>query len=232
MKKNNTEILEKIQEMNKSKVFSLIYPPGVSMEQSDVDDVYDALKEIGSTNKIDLILFSYGGDADAAYKMIKIFRGFCEGLSIIIPSEAKSAATLMSFGADTIYMGPVSELGPIDPLVTHPMMPLMVPAQAVLRFIEDYVEVLSKIPGSKELPIVPIDPTHMGFCRLAIDSAKEYAGILLKKYNLKGKNEKEIKEVVDKLTRGYASHSFVIDFDEAKDLLNVKKMSSELFDVV
>jgi len=239
MKADSIALLKKLQKLEKgnSKAFSLIYPPGISIEQSDVDDVYDRLKSMGSADRIDLILYSYGGDADAAYKMIIVLREFCKELRIIVPSEAKSAATLMALGADIILMGPLSELGPIDPVVSHPMLPVMVPARAVLRFIEDYVTVLSESRTVEKLPFVPVDPVHMGYCRLAIDSAKEYADILLTRYNLKGKPRTRIESVVNKLvgggTEAYASHSFVIDFTEAQKLgLNVEKMSDEVHDIV
>lgn len=238
MKEDAIALLKKVQELEKSKVFSLIYPPAISIEQSDVDDVYDCVKAVGSTDKIDLILYSYGGDADAAYKLITVLREFCKELFIIIPSEAKSAATLMALGADKILMGPLSELGPIDPIVSHPMLPrVMVPARAILKFIEEHATVLSEIPTAKELPLVPVDPVHMGYCRMAIDSAKEYAEILLTKYNLKGQGATKVKAVVEKLVgsgpEAYASHTFVIDFAEAQSLgLNVEKMSDQLHDVI
>jgi len=230
---SSLELLNKIQELNNSKVVSLIYPREAAIEQSDVDEIYDVLKKVGPTDKIDILLFSYGGDADAAYKMVKVFREFCKELSALIPSEAKSAATLICLGTDKIYMGPVSELGPVDPIVSHPMLPVFVPARACLRFIEDYVEILSKVPGSEKLPIVPVDPIHVGFCRLSIDSGKEYAKILLRNYNLKGKTSAKINSIVEKLSSGYKSHGFVIDFDEAANLgLNVEKMSGELLETV
>jgi len=238
MKEDSIALLKKIQKLDKSKVFSLIYPAGISIEQSDVDDAYDCIKTLGLTDRIDLILYSYGGDADAAYKLITVLREFCKELVGIIPSEAKSAATLMALGADKILMGPLSELGPIDPIVSHPMFPRMgVPARAVLKFIEEHATVLSEIPTVKELPLVPVDPVHVGFCRMAIDSAREYAEILLKKYNLKGQSTTKVKTVVDKLVGGgaeaYMSHTFVIDFAEAQNLgLTVEKMSDELHTLV
>lgn len=238
MKEDSIALLKKVQELEKSKVFSLIYPAGVSIEQSDVDDAYDCVKAMGSTDKIDLILYSYGGDADAAYKLIRVLRQFCRELHIIVPSEAKSAATLIALGADKILMGPLSELGPIDPIVSHPMLHRVgVPARAVLKFIEEHATVLSEIPTVKELPLVPVDPVHVGFCRMAIDSAKEYAQILLTKYNLKGQSATKIKTVVEKLVGGgpeaYMSHTFVIDLAEAQNLgLTVEKMSDELHGLV
>ncbi len=38
---------------------------------------------------------------------------------IIVPDMAKSAGTLMTFGADQILMSDTSELGPIDPQIPH-----------------------------------------------------------------------------------------------------------------
>lgn len=238
MKEGTLELLKKVQELEKSKVFSLIYPAGISIEQSDIDDVYDCIKEFGSTDKIDLILYSYGGDADAAYKLITVLREFGKELIIIVPCEAKSAATLMALGGDKILMGPLSELGPIDPVVSYPMLPrVMVPARAVLRFIEDYLTVLGETPAAEKLPLIPVDPVHMGYCRLAMDSAKEYAEILLTKYNLKGQDPKKVKRIVEKLAGGgpdaYASHTFVIDIAEAQTLgLTVERMSEELHNLV
>lgn len=238
MKVDSIALLEELQKkLDNSKVFSLIYPRGISIEQSDVDEIYDRLKTMGSADRIDLMLFSYGGDADAAYKMVTVLREFCKELRVIVPSEAKSAATLLALGADSILMGPLSELGPVDPVVSHPMLPVMVPARAVLRFIEEYVTVLGESRTAEKLPFVPVDPVHMGYCSLSIDSAREYANILLTRYNLKGKSRKRIDGVVNRLVGGggerYASHSFVIDFSEAQKLgLNVEKMSDEIHDLV
>lgn len=39
----------------------------------------------------------------------------CRALTVIVPDQAKSAGTLFVLGADHIYMGPTSDLGPVDP---------------------------------------------------------------------------------------------------------------------
>jgi hypothetical protein len=65
-------------------------------------------------------LESPGGDAHAAYKLFLDLRHRCSKLTAIVPEYAKSAATLLLLGVDTIYMGPTAELGPLDVQVEHP----------------------------------------------------------------------------------------------------------------
>ncbi|NLF30567.1 MAG: hypothetical protein GX591_06735 [Planctomycetes bacterium] len=47
-------------------------------------------------------------------KFVALCRAQCKRFRVIIPNEAKSAATLIALGADEIVMGPTSEIGPID----------------------------------------------------------------------------------------------------------------------
>ena len=55
----------------------------------------------------------------AAERIVNICRSFSRDnqYSAIVPKMAKSAATVVSMGADEILMSPTSELGPIDPQI-------------------------------------------------------------------------------------------------------------------
>jgi hypothetical protein len=64
--------------------------------------------------KIALLVHSSGGYADCAYRLARLFVKRCGGFHVVIPSLAKSAATLLSLGADSIMLGADAELGPID----------------------------------------------------------------------------------------------------------------------
>ena len=68
-------------------------------------------------NEIDFILNSPGGDADAAYKIIRILKRRFRKVNVIVPLWAKSAATLLSLGADEIIMDEMAEFGPLDPQI-------------------------------------------------------------------------------------------------------------------
>jgi hypothetical protein len=68
-------------------------------------------------NEIDFILNSGGGDADAAYKIIRLLKRRFSKVNIIVPIWAKSAATLLSLGADEIIMDEMAEFGPLDPQI-------------------------------------------------------------------------------------------------------------------
>ena len=74
------------------------------------DIIYDGQPE----SNLHLILNSSGGDGEIAVRLARAAQARCRELTIIVPDQAKSAATLMALAADHILMGPASDLGPID----------------------------------------------------------------------------------------------------------------------
>ena len=73
--------------------------------------IYDA----DPCENLHLLLHSPGGDGETAIRILRAAQSRCRELTIIVPDQAKSAATLLSLGAHYIMMGPASDLGPIDP---------------------------------------------------------------------------------------------------------------------
>ncbi len=63
---------------------------------------------------LDVILHTSGGLIEPAFNIVKLLRKHSKRVEIIIPSYAKSAGTLISFGADKLLMGTIAELGPLD----------------------------------------------------------------------------------------------------------------------
>lgn len=80
-----------------------------------VRPLFDVLRQMGPVEKIDLFLYSRGGDVEVPWRIASALRQYCETWSIIIPFRANSAATLLALGADEIIFGKHGELGPIDP---------------------------------------------------------------------------------------------------------------------
>jgi hypothetical protein len=73
---------------------------------------------IGSKIRKDLLLIinSPGGFGLAAERIVRVCRKYSvNGFDALVPHQAKSAATIVCFGANKIWMGETSELGPIDP---------------------------------------------------------------------------------------------------------------------
>jgi hypothetical protein len=64
---------------------------------------------------LDLIIHSPGGSPDAAESIVESIRSRFSHVRIIVPSYAKSAATMMAMSADEILLERDAELGPIEP---------------------------------------------------------------------------------------------------------------------
>jgi len=64
-----------------------------------------------------ITISSPGGDALTAERIINLCRTYSgtNDYWVIVPAKAKSARTMICFGASKIFMGPASELGAIDP---------------------------------------------------------------------------------------------------------------------
>lgn len=75
------------------------------------DLIYDA----DPNQPLHLMLNSPGGDGETAVRLARQAQSRCSELVVIVPDQAKSAATLLCMGAHEILMGPTSDLGPVDP---------------------------------------------------------------------------------------------------------------------
>lgn len=77
----------------------------------------DLVFELDPNRELQILLASPGGEGETAVRLVRAAQARCQSLTVIVPDQAKSAATLFALGADKIIMGPTSDLGPIDPQI-------------------------------------------------------------------------------------------------------------------
>jgi hypothetical protein len=85
-----------------------IFPYAVTLFE---ELIYDADPE----QDLHLLLNTQGGDGETAVRLARAAQSRCKEFTVIVPDMAKSAGTILALGAHHIIMGPVSDLGPIDP---------------------------------------------------------------------------------------------------------------------
>jgi ClpP class serine protease len=116
-------LIHRLQDLRDSRMLTFVCRPDVTMRGDVVEQVYEQLREIGRVPRIDLFLHSAGGQTEIPWRLITLIRDFGERFSVLIPAMAYSAATHLAMGADEIVMGPLSELSPVDPARSHPLLP-------------------------------------------------------------------------------------------------------------
>ena len=217
------ELISSIQKARNSKVF--VFYARNTLDNSNTQPFLEFLQQIGKQDRLDLFLLSPGGFSDEAFKMSRWCRQHAEEFNVIIPYYAKSAATLLSLGANTLLMGPSSELGPIDPQIPIP------DEYGRLRYvsalsIKEALGVIENLTESdqdkmfKYMPLIEgIDLNVLGDYARVIESSKQYASKLLEESQLlKNNSKKERDRIAHELTEGYYSHGYAIGVDEARNL--------------
>lgn len=189
---------------------------------SDTYDLIRLLDTIESGASITLLLDSPGGMIDPAEKMVHLLWETCESpsgpggdLEIVVPHQAKSAATLMALGADRIVMSDSSELGPIDPQVPYSNS-ILVPAFALLRAYEEAERRCAEHPDNPAFAddFRAFDPVAVAVVRQAISRARTCAENLLKR---QGGNYTAAPALLMDVDR-FPSHGQMIDWRTAKDI--------------
>lgn len=210
--------------------------------------LYDHLRAIGHQKKLDVVIFTHGGDTEAPWRLVSLIREFCDRFALIVPFRSASAGTLMALGADEIVMTPFSVLGPIDPSRTHPLLPRRKGAAAPepisvqdMRHAMQFIREASTTDGSP-IPYTPeamahiftalfnkIHPLAIGAIEQSYALAKLIGHRCLETHLDSEKDADEIKSIVDRLCDDYKSHSYPISRAEAKSLgLNVSDAPSQL----
>ena len=201
-----------------------LYDPNGDIMPYTADRIYNALPKKEKQNIL-LIIHSNGGRIEPAYLISKCCKEYSEKFVVSVPRKAKSAATLISLGADEIHMGIMSELGPIDPQFGG------LPALGLSSAVEYLAGLCKSHPESGDMLAkylsLTLDLRTLGYFERVSESAMQYAQRLLQGKNLpEGQN---IYSVAATFVYTYKDHSFVIDKDEAKQFLGdtIKTESDE-----
>ncbi len=216
------------------------------IDRSTVIKVRSGLRELGHVEHLTVLVDSPGGDADAAFRLIRAFRQYSDNLEVIVANWAKSGATLVCLGADKILMGKDAELGPLDAQLRAPSGSA-IPISALnyfksLEYLQRYtldtlnlaiLLMLQKgrmdIPYAiqQSLPFVSciatplyqqVEPKELGEARRHLSVAEEYGERIMSRYGYSSVSKQKIKDTVNKLVWEYPSHSFVIDLVEDQQL--------------
>lgn len=119
----------------------------VVIEDRDADMIEEVLQNTDMTEReLVLILSSPGGEGLAAERIVNICRTYGRGsFSVVVPKMAKSAATMICFGAKRILMSDTSELGPVDPQVPiRDETGKVIDYQAAHEVVAAYKELMTK----------------------------------------------------------------------------------------
>ena len=187
---------------------------------------------------IDLLLNSPGGDVDVAEKLVHMVRGVVsprdsdieEGeFQVIVPDQAKSAATLMSLGAKAVVMSESSELGPIDPQVEILDRNGHLVQHSVFDYLDAYGQAEEDYRASPDDPVYralfhKFDPARLHQFRQTRDRVRQCAENLMKPY---GGNSTLAPSMLMN-TKRFPSHGQMIGWETAKNDIgiNVKFLDS------
>lgn len=142
-------------------------------------------------------------------------------MTVIVPDQAKSAGTLFVLGADRIYMGPTSDLGPVDPqLFIGPGN--FESAKAIIAAVEDAEKRVQESPDTFPLHASPLSDITAFMVQNARD-AMARTGDQLKEAiaSASGRDEETVNALAKKLRKPLIevpqSHGVVISSREAID---------------
>ncbi|HEX4131396.1 MAG TPA: hypothetical protein VHZ24_15255 [Pirellulales bacterium] len=202
---------------------------------------FDARHEdLRAGQKVALLIDSNGGMARPAYELAMLLRRHCGGFTAVIPRHAKSAATLLSLGADEIVMNAHAELGPLDAQMFDPdredSMSGLDEVQSLERLhafamkaVDEMMLLMLRRTRKKTKSLLPVvsefvakltQPMFQGVdvvrytqMSRALKVASEYGKRLLRQ----GYGE-DAERIANRLVEDYPEHGFPIYPDEAREL--------------
>lgn len=192
-----------------------------SICSNDVIGLYGILRSIGKVDRLSFFIKSDGGSGEVSLRMVNLLRQFVGRLTVLVPLECASAATMLALGADKILMGPLAYLSAVDTSLTHDLSPIdrdndrvrvsQDELQRVVRLWQRQADKESSNPYASLFQHV--HPLVIG----AVDRASALSTKLcveILSFHLK--DSKKAKRISNTLNSGYPSHSYPIMLREAR----------------
>jgi len=194
----------------------LYYAPQAPIEEGDILPFHSMLNSIGTVECIVLIISSPGGSGPIAEKVVDLCRKHLKKkFIVVVPTFAKSAATLIALSSDMIVMGETSELGPIDAQVPVLEAGLVqwVSAQDYLDVREELVKQIDKAAKAGEptdaylAQLTTLNPAFLQYCHNNMEFSKDFARKRLTNFMFKGYTEPDKEALIDRIVKTLSSRS-------------------------
>jgi hypothetical protein len=238
------ELIKQIEQKRKSKVITYFTSDRQNLAVSIASDIipmfHDHILSFPEKEreKIDLFLYSRGGDSNVPWTLVSMIREYCKkgSFSVLVPFRAHSAATVISLGADEIIMTKKGELGPIDAtLSSGPYNPIDESTKNRLPVsVEDvtgYFSLLKRfgcerpdetMEGFKELT-KKVHPLALGAVNRTLEETK-LVGLRLLATRAKPFTEEKNCDIIKKLSSELYSHGHAITRTEAVQFLGLEQV--------
>lgn len=215
-------------------VSSFANHPAALVNDGDSEIIENILRAYGHIDNLDLLIHSPGGFAESAERIIQVIYTYCDNLRVIVPKQAKSAATMIAMGASEIAMSDTSEIGPIDPQILYSNMGQI----AVQSIIKAYNQIKNEIAEKQSkgenydaelVQLSKIDPILLRESNKHMDLAKDIAVKLLnrKMFAKKPIAEHDVDKFLDDSET--FSHGRLISWNTARDKLGLKIVHEDKF---
>lgn len=230
------ELIQQIQELRGSNVFVYFtgdrQPIGSRIAEDAVRPLYKHLlglaEAVPERKRVDLFLYSRGGDVSVPWRIVTMMREFCEEFCVLIPYKAHSAATMIALGADRIVMGKKAELSPIDPTLVRAVIgeATVPPPEISVEDVSSYISFMRERANINDqsalAQVVSQLASHL--TPLTLGSVnRQYSHIRLVARKLLTSRKEKIEEdrigtIIDALTEKMYSHGHAIGRKEAAEL--------------
>lgn len=110
-------LLERIEQRRGSRVLLLA---ASALEIELLPELYDVLRALGRSERLDVLLYCRGGQVTAARRIGLLLDGHTAHLSFIVPDRCESSATILTLAGREIVAGPAALFSPVDPILQGP----------------------------------------------------------------------------------------------------------------
>ena len=194
---------------------------------------YEHLRNVGRTEKLDLFIYSQGGDTIVPWRFVTLAREHCNQLAVLVTYKAHSAATMLALGANEIIMGEMGELSPIDPSIGTPFnprredqpqaQPIEISVEDVagfFNFAKDRLNITSEdnLIQALGMLIEKLHPLALGSVYRSHALIRLIARKMLSLHMQEPTDDPLIAQIVDNLAEKLYYHNYVIGRQEAKSL--------------
>lgn len=225
--KQSQDLLREIEEKIRAKTLVYFTNPQTTINNDDVDYFFSHIKELKPDSPLALILISGGGNGMAAWRIANVLRSYCNHLTVVIPSQCASAATMLAMAAERLLFGPAGYLTAIDTSLNHPLnpkpergQPTSISVDQVNR-VRDFInEDLKNRPNGKSLSEIlfeKIHPVAFGELQRSSSLSKLIARNMMSLRTNAPSDEEQVK-IANMLNDSYPAHAYPIILKEAQRL--------------